>query len=391
MDTKYALIIDSFLSHNSIANVCNLNKVTPIHIFSSKSSFKKNFNNVDSIIFHTSLIFSDDELFFNELNEYSDKILFVFSCTEQGQRIKDIIDSYLNLNKVNDNVFSKERYNKFYLYNLLDQPCVTTNFQNFIKQYPQCIIKPCLIENSGGCNDVSFRDSIILNGDEKPGFFISPYFEGEEYAADLVSYNGKHKLVCVWKYFRDSNETFWKHRVELLKYEENEELIINIYNKINDWLNKINYKWGPTHIELKINKNEFFCIEINFRLHGHMHYPTLKKCLHTTQHDLTLDCYLGKDDKFNKELLRYTTQGVISRIYLLNKTERFSETIKWKEIEESPGVKEIYRHVRKYGLVRVSEKSSLSCTALVILFSSNSLELRKSEELVFNLFDSTLI
>jgi hypothetical protein len=91
--------------------------------------------------------------------------------------------------------------------------------------------------------------------------FISKFFSGDEYAVDFVSHQGKHKLVGVWKYVRSSDEKVWKDKVELLPYDETFSKLI--YDAAVNWLNKIQHKTGPVHMELRYNGSEFFCVEIN--------------------------------------------------------------------------------------------------------------------------------
>lgn len=376
---KYALIIDSFRSHNALAHVCFNNKIAPIHIFSSKQSFNSNLNCVTSYYFAKAFIYNNTDELKNELQEYLNDILFVFSCTDDGQSVKDSIDEMLGFTRrVNTNAI----YNKFELYKLLEQPSADCNFSEFLDIHKECIIKPSNVKNSGGCLNVQYVSTVPV--EDQPGMFISKFFSGDEYAVDFVSYQGKHKLVSIWKYVRTLNEKVWKDKVELLPYEETFTNLI--YNVATKWLNAVEHYTGPVHLELRYNGLEFFCIEINFRLNGHMHYGTLLKGLVDNQVDLTLNA-LTTGSKFNGELVKYTTRGCITRLYLNNAVTRSYINVDWKSIETAPSFDWIFRHVAPWDNVEVSNKTYQSTTAIVILFNKDYQLLASHEQNILNIFN----
>jgi hypothetical protein len=381
---KHILLIDCVMSHNSIAHVCFTKGLIPIHIFSSKNAFHQWYSSVISSYFLKCFIYETPEEFLENIKDYKNTIQFVFGCTEESQRLKDIIDELLDLKNKHDDKFKNVRYNKFELYKLLNQPASNTNFEEFKQQHGNCIIKPSSIEQSGGCLNVEFVDN-STNVLENSNLFISKFFEGEEYAVDLVSCEGRHKLVSVWRYVRNPNDKVWKDRVELIRYEEDPKLINQIYCVVNDWLNKINHQYGPTHIELKHNRNDFFCIEINFRLNGHMSYAALSKALENNQVNLSIDCYTDRS-KFDGDLVYYKTKGYIFRIYFLNTRLRSYNEIPWKQIETSPSVVMVYKHLWPWDEAKVSEKTYMSATAIIIMYNENKDTLEEHETTVRDLF-----
>lgn len=381
---KHVLLIDSFRSHNTMAYVCFTNGLIPIHLFSSKKTFEDSFFSVAVNYFAKCFIYETPEKFLEDIKDYKSTLQFVFGCTDGSQQLKDTIDNLLNLSNGNNLKFASVRYNKFELYKLLDQPSADSNFEEFKQQHGDCIIKPALIENSGGCEDVEFADnsSKIVT---KDGLFISKFFDGDEYAVDLVSCEGKHKLVSVWRYVRQADEKVWKDKVELVHYEEDPELITQMYKVVTNWLNRIDHKFGPTHIELKHCNGEFFCIEINFRLNGHMSYQALVRALEYNQADLTRDCYTTKS-KFDGELIAYKTRGYIFRIYFLNDRVRKYSDIPWTKIETSPSVVTMYRHVWPWNDVEVSKKTYVSSTAIIIMYGEDKTKLSSDEQTLRELF-----
>ena len=353
-------------------------------MFSSKKSFEDNFFAVNNGLFIKCLIYETEQQFLEDIKEYKDTLQFVFGCTDGAQRLKDTIDHLLNIDNKNNLKFANAKYNKFELYKLLNQPASKINFEEFRQQHGDCIIKPASVEQSGGCERVDFvnNSSAVI---AKDGLFISKFFNGDEYAIDLVSCEGKHKLVSVWKYVRHAEEKVWKDRVELMPFEEDPMLITEMYWEVTDWLDSIDHKFGPTHIELKHNNGEFFCIEINFRLNGHMPYKALNRALEYTQFDLTKDCYTVKS-KFNEELIAYKTKGCIFRIYLLNDRVRKDSDISWSEIQLAPSVVTVFKHTWPWLNVDVSNKTYQSSAAIVVLHGPDRATLEKHEIIVKELF-----
>jgi predicted ATP-grasp superfamily ATP-dependent carboligase len=376
---KYALIIDSFRSHNALAHVCFTNKIAPILIFSSKKSFNNNLHSVTSNYFAKAFIYNNIDELQNELQDYLGDILFVFSCSDEGQTVKDSIDKMLGFETRQN---TSAIYNKFELYKLLGQPASDSNFLEFSNKHKECIVKPNNIKDSGGCLSVQYTNTALIS--DQPGMFISKFFSGDEYAVDFVSHRGKHKLVSIWKYVRSSDEKVWKDKVELLPYDETFSKLI--YNAAVNWLNKIQHKTGPVHMELRYNGSEFFCVEINFRLNGHMHYGTLAKGLVDNQIDLTLNA-LTIGSKFNGDLVRYSTRGFITRLYLNNKTTRSYAQVNWKSIETAPSFDWIFRHVAPWDTVEISNKTYQSTTAIVILFNKDYQLLEEHEKNILDIFN----
>jgi predicted ATP-grasp superfamily ATP-dependent carboligase len=376
---KYALIIDSFRSHNALAHACFNNKIAPIHIFSSKQSFNNNLNCVTSHYFAKAFIYNNIDELKNELQEYLDDILFVFSCSDEGQPVKDSIDEMLGFTcRLSTNAI----YNKFELYKLLGQPAADCNFSEFLNIHKECIIKPSDVKNSGGCLNVQYVSAGAV--EDYPGMFISKFFSGDEYAVDFVSYQGKHKLVSIWKYVRTLDEKVWKDKVELLPYEETFTNLI--YNVATKWLNILQHRTGPVHLELKYNGLEFFCVEVNFRLNGHMHYGTLLKGLADNQVDLTLNA-LTTGSKFDGELVKYTTRGFITRLYLNNTITRLYSNVDWKSIETADSFEWVFRHVAPWDTIKVSNKTYQSTTAIVIMFNKDYQQLNQHEQNILNIFN----
>lgn len=382
---KYCIIIDSLRSHNALAYLCNQHKIAPIHIFSSRKIFEEQFASVNPVYFYKSFIFENIESLKKQLDPYVDNTLFCFACTDESQILKETIDDLYNFPSKNSSAFSNIKNNKFDLYQHLNQLSSNKNFSLFVKEHGPSIIKPAPVNLSSGCLNVSYVNNIDI--EDKENYFISKYFEGNEYAVDLVSCKGKHKLCAVWQYVRDKNQKIWKNKVELLHYDQNKQLIDQIYFKCKEWLDKLNHQYGPVHLEMKKNKDDMFCIEINFRLNGHMSLKALAHCfgLNQNQVSLTLNAYTAAD-QFDHNLIEYKCRGYISRIYFCNETPRKHDDIPWQSIENSPSVSQMFKHVRPWEDVLISNETYQTTAAIIIMFNQNYEQLQKDEQILRSLF-----
>ena len=382
---KYALIFDSFWSNNSIAYLCTMNGITPIHIFSSRNAVDNALGrqSVAYNYFLKSLVFESIDQLMHDLQEYD--IEFVFGCSDVSQPI--VHDINLLLKKHVNPDFLDERDNKFNLYKMLGQPASQNNFLEFIKTHGKSIIKPSPMGQSGGLNGVTVVDGNTVISD-LPNAYISKFFEGEEYAIDIVSCEGEHKLVAVWKYVKRHHSDCFRSKMELIKFEDHDELISGMYQAVNNWLDLLNYQFGPTSTEVKFDGNSFFCIEINFRLHGHMTYNAWGLALYHTQPDLTFACY-ANSKLFNELTMnQYQSKGYISKLYCVNHKTRLDSEIPWSTILSSQSVVKVWKHSRNDELLQPKIANSLTdCLAIMILFNESKEQLCIDETNVLKLFD----
>ena len=197
--------------------------------------------------------------------------------------------------------------------------------------------------------------------------------------------------MAVWKYIRNSTDKIWKEKVELMHYNEDPQLINRIYEVATIWLDKLDHKFGPVHLEIKHNVGEFFCVEINFRLNGHMFYGSLAKRLASNQIDLTINCYTTQT-QFSGDLIKYNALGYISRIYLMNtEPNRKFSTVDWRGIETHQSVDAVYKHLAPWDDLPISQKTYQSSAAIVIMSDMDKTVLIGNEDKVKEMFNQKFL
>jgi len=204
-----------------------------------------------------------------------------------------------------------------------------------IKTFP-IVIKP--FEGAGGmcvsiANDLKSLKSSITSylGDAKKysessvKVLFQQYIGGDEYFLNYQSINGKHLLTDVWKYTKMQKGPYTLHHLasSLCKLDK---VTRDADKYCKQVLDAIKWKWGATHIEVKIDKGFVYLIEVNLRNMGAHALPTTPIFYKYSTPELT---YLSLIDK--SPLLKYfkskysdSKKGMCSANYLVNSPKPFT-------------------------------------------------------------------
>lgn len=179
-------------------------------------------------------------------------------CTDISIELIDI------LNKKVNNIYSDADRCSLYK-NDRSKYCESYTLDNIV--YP-CIAKEK--KSFGGGKNVhiihNYEELNLLNLDWND-YFLQPWYNGIEYAADFISVNGKHYLTGVWQYYKKEKFTSVLTKSEIV---HDDVLKSKIYNEMSKVLTDIGKLNGATHTEIFIVDNEIKISEINFRFIGHV-------------------------------------------------------------------------------------------------------------------------
>ena len=176
---------------------------------------------------------------------------------------------------------------------------------------PMCIVKPIrgaatdsvfLCKNLG---DVQKAFDLIHG---KPIFgspqcnhdsvLVQEFASGTEYALDIVSKDGKHKVAALWRYDKRpaNGASFVYHATEIVDADtEAGRLICDYAKKV---LDALDICWGQTHTEVIFGKdNRIRLVEVNCRQHNMDFAPLTMACIGYNSLDMTLAAYLGGKDE----------------------------------------------------------------------------------------------
>lgn len=197
----------------------------------------------------------------------------VTTASEETSLVSSIVSYKLGLN-CNDPEAIKNIQNKKAVRKLtsdiigLSKPRVWTILQKEEVSYP-CVVKPIKGSAKKGvsfCKDArSLAESIeYASSSTNSEIIIEEYIEGYEYSIESLSYHGEHEIIQITR----KVTTGYPHFAELEHHQpaniddELRESIVSVVKKI---LTAVHYTDGASHIEIKVNADKIYLIEINPR------------------------------------------------------------------------------------------------------------------------------
>jgi len=120
---------------------------------------------------------------------------------------------------------------------------------------------------------------------------VQEFVEGTEYAVDVVSRNGQHKVAAVWRYVKKPvhDASFCYFKTELVDSSMDEN-VPEICAYILESLHALGVKWGISHNEVILRKTGAgpAFIEMNMRQHNMDFLPLTMSCIGYNAFDMYL-------------------------------------------------------------------------------------------------------
>lgn len=182
----------------------------------------------------------------------------------------------------------------------------------------------------------SITSSQIFGGSERhSSVLVQEYLNGTEYAVDVVSRNGQHKVTAVWKYDKRSTNgaPFCYYRSELIDAASvgDKDLFEEICAYVTSSLSALGVRYGVSHSEVivpmdynntspsdNIQSGRPYLIEVNCRQHNMDFLPLMMACIGYNSLDATLVAFLGDDDTWEEIPNRPTLHRYGCMVHLVN-------------------------------------------------------------------------
>jgi hypothetical protein len=125
---------------------------------------------------------------------------------------------------------------------------------------------------------------------------VQEFASGTEYAIDIVSRDGQHKVAALWRYDKRpaNGRSFVYHATELVDATSGIGKILFEYTKAA--LDALGLKWGLTHNEVILTSMGPRLVEVNCRQHNMDFCPIAMCCIGYNALDMLLSAYLGGHD-----------------------------------------------------------------------------------------------
>ncbi|CAB9507584.1 acetyl-CoA carboxylase biotin carboxylase [Seminavis robusta] len=172
-----------------------------------------------------------------------------------------------------------------------------------------CIVKPkrgvasehvhlCHDEESvhNACKDIL---SATVFGDPTQthnAVLVQEFAVGTEYAVDIVSKNGEHKVAALWRYDKRpcNGSPFCYFATELIDATQS-AIGAQVCQYAQSCLDALGYKWGLSHTEVIVTAHGPRLVEVNTRQHNMDFAPLTMSCTGYNAFDMLLAAYLGDE------------------------------------------------------------------------------------------------
>mmetsp|Transcript_15509 Transcript_15509/g.33745 ORF Transcript_15509/g.33745 Transcript_15509/m.33745 type:complete len:840 (-) Transcript_15509:85-2604(-) len=229
-----------------------------------------------------------------------------------------------------------------------------------------CVVKPSRGVASDDvhlCPDLaSVRDSYTkikgstvfgsMHGEKHASVLVQEFAAGTEYAVDIVSKAGHHKVAAIWRYDKRpaNGAAFVYHATELVDADTDVGRKVCEYAMAS--LDALNVHWGISHNEVIVDEEGPRLVEVNLRQHNTDFAPLTSACIGYNALDMLLAAYLGDADEFppNTEHKRLVwdslpdlpvTRAYGAIVHLVSHTEGTLTGINVQALEEIEGMSSV--------------------------------------------------
>jgi len=144
---------------------------------------------------------------------------------------------------------------------------------------------------------------VFGSGAQHENVLVQEFVDGTEYAVDVVSRDGDHKIAAIWRYDKRpaNGASFCYFKTELIDAEMDES-VMEICAYVKSALAALGVKWGLSHNEVIVPSMDDSesrgprLIEINCRQHNMDFCPLTMACIGYNAFDMMLVAFLGGED-----------------------------------------------------------------------------------------------
>jgi hypothetical protein len=237
-----------------------------------------------------------------------------------------------NLGAINEYVLHKNFDEHNQIFNLIKYPCFIKpkNASSGSFGAEICDSKKALI---------SYLENIPDSGDfgfPLDGYIAQDFINGDEYLIDIVSNNGHHEFISLYRYYR-----FYKNGKPVLKYRIleniNSKLILKSFQQVSKILDELDLKNGMSHTEFFIENGKFYFNEVNPRISGSDGYINLVSMF--TQSNDQVSKLFNHQEKI-KQLYKYAAiykpdmEIPDTKLLKIASVKNFMDTIKENSLQD---------------------------------------------------------
>lgn len=320
INNKVFVIVDAYSTGRYIAPLINANGYSCIHLQSSKVIIPALAYSFIESNFIKNIVYEDNiENIVLQLAEY--KVLGVIPGTETGVNLADLLSNSLRLNTSNSLQLSSARRNKYDMVNCLVKNNIpyAKSFESddlqkilhWVSEYGKfpVVVKPLSSAGSDGVkichsvDDVLYAFNIIMNTNDvfnttNQKVMVQQFLDGQEYIVNTVSYGGKHKVVDIWRKFKNEiNGIPINDYAEIVDHFDAQYEIFSRY--IFKVLDALEIKYGAGHSEIMMTDKGPILIETAARLEGSIDPSAVCEATGNNHVSCLINSYLDSEEFYN--------------------------------------------------------------------------------------------
>ncbi|TVP49258.1 MAG: ATP-grasp domain-containing protein [Halomonas sp.] len=393
MNNNYMVVVDPYSSGALYADVLREHDIHPIAVLSSKvppEVYSKSFNPDDFDIVFIYDSHSEDELICS-LKKF-DPVAVITGC-ESGVKVAELIAPKIIPERSNPPELAIARWHKGEMYKAVKKENLTTmrqicsNSISEIKKWislenlegEDLIIKPpasastdsvTLVKNGENWEKV-FNDLINVDnrlGIKNSNLMVQEFLKGQEYAVDVISYEGRHSIcsICLYNKIEINGIIGIYESLQWLSSDFDDFEVVTEYSF--DVLNALGVVYGVSHIEVMMTINGPRLIEIGARPHGGGHPKYCKKAVGDNQLDRMVKSYI-KGELVDKKYALKSQMKVV--FFICEKKCYVSGLNKLNDIKKLDSFFEMCINIKEGDMIAATSDlfSSLSLGFVVLLHS----------------------
>ena len=314
---KVFVVVDAYTTGRFVAPLINANGYSCIHLQSSKEiipSFLPTF--IESNFIKNIVYDGEIKSVVEHLSNF--EVVGVIPGTETGVILADLLSNSLRLHTSNNLQLSSARRNKHEMVNCLAKHKIphaksfqSNNLDEIIRwveghgKFP-VVVKPLSSAGSDGvriCNnigEVTNAFNAIMNVNDifnelNLTVMVQQFLDGQEYIVNTVSYDGKHKVVDIWRKFKNKVDGIpINDYAEIVAPLEPDYVLLTTY--IFKVLDALEIKFGAGHSEIMMTEDGPILIETAARLEGSIDPSAVNEATGNNHVSCLVNSYLNRDE-----------------------------------------------------------------------------------------------
>lgn len=202
----------------------------------------------------------------------------------------------------------------------------------FLNKSGRVVVKPyrgCATESVFLCDNPAqvagawekiIETKVFGTQEKHSSVLVQEYAVGTEYAVDVVSRDGHHRVAAIWKYDKRpaNGAPFCYFRTELVD-SDTDSTVGAVVEHVLESITALGLRWGTSHNEVIAteNKGPLF-VEVNCRQHNMNFLPLTMACIGYNALDMTLDSFLGSEEDWDKYPDLPTLRAAGCMVHLVN-------------------------------------------------------------------------